>query len=498
MRPGYKPSLLQTVVIIIMLGFAFLGTRAIWDPDEGRYTNVALNMLESGDWVHPMRNEFVGHWTKPPLTYWAIAASVGTFGYNAWAARIPYGLAFLFCAWMVWFIARRVVPGDENKAAVIFATMLFPFGAAQLVTTDFLLAAALSGAMAAWIESRHVEPPHSRHWVMLMWLGFALGFLAKGPPALLPLLVVVACSIWLPARRANSAFHWSGLLVFAAVALPWFLIVVSDTPGLLDYYLGHELVDRVTSEDLGRHGEWYGWLQVYAPTLIIGSLPWTRLLWRWLRKLPASMRDWRMTETRMQDSTGLLLFLWVLLPLIVFCFSRSRMPLYILPLFVPFALIIARQMRIEGRAFPRLGLVGLWVIVLLGLRLASAYWPTHKNAEEWATMIRAQVPHKVDHVVFIEDMARYGIHLHLGARVDKVSIKPETGKAFDPEYDTDLSTQLARADAGHTIYICKQKVWSKVREAIAARDHKITVFGKPFEERVIFGVAPTTGVGNVE
>lgn len=490
MRSSFAPSLLQTCVIVVLLAFAFLGTRAIWDPDEGRYTNVALNMLESGDWVHPMRNTHVGHWTKPPLTYWAIAASVASFGYNAWAARIPYGLAFLFCAWMVWFIARRMVPGDENKAALIYAMMMLPFGAAQLVTTDYLLAAALSGAMAAWIESRHVEAPHSRHWVMLMWLGFGLGFLAKGPPALLPLLVVVACSIWLPARRANSAFHWSGLLVFVAVALPWFLVVVSDTPGLLDYFLHKEVVERVASDDFGRHGEWYGWLQIYAPTLIIGSLPWTWWLWCWLRKLPASMRAWRKPETRTHDSTGLLLALWVVLPLIVFCLSQSRMPLYILPLFTPLALIVARQMRLQDRAFPRLGLVGTWILALLALRLASAFWPTHKNAEEWATTIRERVPYQVDHVVFVEDMARYGIHLYLGAHVDKISIEALAEDAFGPEYDTDLDTELARHDEGSTVYLIKEKSWLKVREAMAARGRQTIIYAKPYEERVIFGVTP--------
>ncbi|MEO7935761.1 MAG: glycosyltransferase, partial [Dokdonella sp.] len=62
MRSSFSPSLLQTVLIVVLLAFAFLGTRAIWDPDEGRYTNVGLNMLESGDWVHPMRNAHIGHW----------------------------------------------------------------------------------------------------------------------------------------------------------------------------------------------------------------------------------------------------------------------------------------------------------------------------------------------------------------------------------------------------------------------------------------------------
>ena len=51
----------------------FLGSRGIWDPDEGRYTNVALHMLDSGDWIDPHRSDEVNHWTKPPLTYWAIA-----------------------------------------------------------------------------------------------------------------------------------------------------------------------------------------------------------------------------------------------------------------------------------------------------------------------------------------------------------------------------------------------------------------------------------------
>ncbi len=495
MRSRFAPTFVQTCIIVVLLAFTFLGTRAIWDPDEGRYTNVAVNMLESGDWVHPMRNEHVGHWTKPPLTYWTIAASVATFGYNAWAARIPYGLAFLFCAWMVWFIARRVIPGDENKAAIIYATMLLPFGAAQMVTTDYLLAAAVSAAMAAWIESRHVEGIHSRRWVMLMWLGFGLGFLTKGPPALLPLLAVVASARWLPVQRVASAFHWSGLLVFAAVALPWYVIVINDTPGLLDYFLHREVVERVASDEFSRHGEWYGWLQIYLPTLLIGSLPWTWLLWRWLRKLPSALRGWWDSATRRQDANGLILFLWLVLPLIVFCISRSRLPLYVLPLFTPLALIVARQMRIEQRTFPSPALLGIWLLFVLGLRLASAYWPTHKNAAEWADTIRARVPHNIHEVAFVEDMARYGIHLHLAASVDKLSVEPLVGHSFDPDYDTDLDTELAADTDGSTVYITKQKQWPRVREAIEARGHQIIIYGEPYEERVIFGVRPDGQTG---
>jgi 4-amino-4-deoxy-L-arabinose transferase-like glycosyltransferase len=45
-----------------------------------------------------------------------------------------------------------------------------------------------------------------------------------------------------------------------------------------------------------------------------------------------------------------MLLAWLLLPLLVFCLARSRLPLYILPLFLPLAVIVARQRGAERRA----------------------------------------------------------------------------------------------------------------------------------------------------
>jgi 4-amino-4-deoxy-L-arabinose transferase-like glycosyltransferase len=483
------PSLLLTIAITALLAFAFLGTRSLWDPDEGRYTNVALNMLESGDWLTPMRNAEVGHWTKPPLTYWLIAASVAVFGYNPWAARLPLALAFLCCTWVVWRIARRWWPGGENGAALIYATMLLPFGATPLVTTDFILSAILGVAVMAWIESHFDEANRSRGWILLMWVAFGLGFMTKGPPALLPLLVIVVASRLLPAPRAASVFHWRGILAFFAIALPWYAIVVTRTEGLLDFFLGRELVERMANPEFGRHGEWYGWLQVYAPTLLLGSLPWTGPLWRWLRSLGANLKNWKSAHGRESDAIGLILFLWVVLPLLVFCIARSRMPLYLLPLFTPLALIVARQRHLEGRAFPALRWVGVWVAVLVGMRLATAYWPTHKDAAQWAEAIRERAPFAPAEVVFIEDMARYGLHLYLGAQIDKVSLHPEFSTRFDGEYDSDLAHQLARGERP-TVFVCKEERWLEIRDDIQARGFRVTAFGAPYEERVIFGIGP--------
>ncbi len=148
--------------LALVLALLLPGLRGIWDADEGRYTNVALQMVDSGDWLSPHRSEHTGHWTKPPLTYWAIAASVEVFGRNPWAARLPGSLAYLLCAWLAFRIARRLAPGSERVAALAFATMLVPFGAAHYITTDFLLA-----AVGDW----HSSLPNDRS----MWVELGIG-----------------------------------------------------------------------------------------------------------------------------------------------------------------------------------------------------------------------------------------------------------------------------------------------------------------------------------
>ena len=308
-----QSPMLRIALLAMALGLLFLGQRGIWDPDEGRYTNVALHMLDSGDWIDPHRSQEISHWTKPPLTYWAIAASVGTFGHNPWAARLPAALSYLLCVWLAFRTARRLAPGSETQAALAYATMLFPIGAAHLITTDYVLAACEALAMCAFVEARFGDRARASRWIAAMWAGFALAFLAKGPPGLLPLLAVFAFDAATPGRVRPRALQWQGLLLFVLVALPWYAIVMQRNPGLMGYFLGNEVVGRVATNEFGRHGQWYGWITIYIPTLLVGTLPWTPALFRWLRQLPAAVRAWRLREGRSEDPAQLLLVCWLVL-----------------------------------------------------------------------------------------------------------------------------------------------------------------------------------------
>jgi len=471
----------------LLLAFCFLGSRGLYDPDEGRYTNVALTMLDTGDWLDPRRNEDTGHWTKPPLTYWAIGSSIGAFGANAWAARLPMALSYLACIWLCWRMARRLAPGREDLAALVYMTMLMPFGASQLVTTDFLLAAFQALAMHAFVESRFREEGPG-WWPWLMWIAFALAFMTKGPPALLPMAVVLVFA-WLspPLRPASRWQQAGGLLLFLALAAPWFVYVTREHPGLLAYFLGSEVVARVATNQFARHGEWYGWAEVYLPTLLLGSLPWTGRLLAWFRGLPAAIRRWRVPQARVEDSRLLLVALWLLLPLLVFCIARSRLPLYLLPAFVPVALAVAQQ----SDAWPRWRWALAWGLALVAMRLGVSLYPSAQDASAWAREIRTRVPGALHEVVFIEDMPRYGLHLYLGTEVETLSVDDIEEPEFNPEYDESLATELSEgAHETGVVYIVQRKHWAAVEQRVLAHGYRPLPRGADYHGRVLFLVQP--------
>jgi 4-amino-4-deoxy-L-arabinose transferase-like glycosyltransferase len=486
-----RASRLWLVLGALLLAFCFLGSRGLYDPDEGRYTNVALTMLDTGDWIDPRRNEVTGHWTKPPLTYWAIGSSVAVFGANPWAARLPMALSYLACVFLCWRSARRLAPGREELAALAYMTMLMPFGASQLVTTDFLLAAFQALAMFAFVEGRFREDGPGA-WPWLMWTAFALAFMTKGPPALLPMAVVLVFAWLSPSAQApRRGLHLAGFLLFLALAAPWFVYVTHEHKGLLAYFLGSEVVARVATDQFARHGEWWGWAEVYVPTLLLGSLPWTGRVLAWLRGLPAALRRWRVPQARVAEAPALFVALWVLLPLLVFCIARSRLPLYLLPIFAPLALAVAQATPAGSRGLPRWPWLVAWGLLLLALRIGVSYYPSSQDASTWAQAIRARVPPPLHEVVFVEDMPRYGLHLYLGTEVETLSLDDLDEPEFNPEYDESLAAELAEAahETG-VVYVVKQKLWPEVQRRVLAHGYRPVLQGDAFHDRVFFTVQP--------
>lgn len=475
-------------ILALVLAFAFLGSRGLWDPDEGRYTNVALTMLDSGNWLDPMRNEDTGHWSKPPVTYWLVAASVSVFGRNEFAARLPSALAYLLCIALAWRCARRLAPGAEAEAALIYATMILPYCAGQLVTTDFPMTAAQTLAVYAFVEHRFGTP--GTRWVLLMWAAFALAFMTKGPPALLPLAPIMALQWLAPSgQRRKWLAHAAGVLIFLALVLPWFIAVSLRHQGLLGYFLGAEVVDRVSSDRFRRNGQWYGWAVVYVPTLAVGALPWLAPAGRWAWQLPSQLRAWSTRMARQAQARGLFVALWLLLPLLAFCIARSRLPLYLLPVFVPLALAIAAQRQHEQRQILRLAWLLAWLVLMVLLRAVAAQVPSRQDESAWADAIRSRVSTPISEVVFVEDSPRYGLHLYLGTQIESLSLAPLPQSRFNPKYDEPLIRELEEAgEESGLVYVARQELWPELQRRIAGYGYSSRQFGASYRGRVIFEV----------
>ena len=126
----------------------------------------------------------------------------------------------------------------------------------------------------------------------------------------------------------------------------------------------------------------------------------------------------------------------------------------------------------------------------MALQLAAANWHTHKDASAWADVIRARAPGAVTQVDFVEDMARYGLHLHLGADVEKLSVEPLRESRFNPEYDEAIADELGDDFDPHALWITKREHWPAVRDALARHGAVAVPQGSPYEGRILFRVRP--------
>ncbi len=329
-RPGRA-----LLVVLLLLLFAELPGTWLFDQDETRYAEVGREMLASGDWLTPRLNG-ARYDEKPPVTYWANAASIAVLGNNAYAARLPARLAALGTALLVLW-------AGGGWAAVLLLTAPLAFAMGRLDLTDGLVSFFLAGAFLSLKRFLDAEPwsRRSMGWLSVVGLACGLAVLTKGLIGLaLPGLVLAAFAAltgrW---RRIGESLASPAPVVFLAVVLPWFLLMEQAHPGFNRYFWWDNHFARFASMEGTRDkGPWFPWA-----VLVAGFLPWLLLL-RW-RKFRA-------------DPDGLFLWLWLLAAPVFFTFSKSILIPYLLPSIPAAALLAAREIR--GWARP-----AAWTLVAL-------------------------------------------------------------------------------------------------------------------------------------
>ena len=336
------PEILLALLALVAL-FSFLGSGGLNEPDEGRYAEIGREMAEGDSWLIPHLNG-IPQFQKPPLIYWATAVSLKCFGKNEWAARLPSALAALGTLLLTWNIARLLFGRREAAIAVlVLLSCLEFFTMARLLTPDMLMTFWITAATCCLVKRVRGGGGPLWHWLFFAAMG--LGFMTKGPMALVvPASAAIAWQI--SSRRSGVAFRlpWvRGMALALALGLWWFVTLALMDSALLSYFAGDELVKRFGSGQHGRSKPWWFFFMVLPG----GAFPWTFLLGALSIERAIA---WR--RGRKPSPAGWFLLGWVVPPLIILSFSGSKLPTYILPLFPALALAAARGISVDLKSRP--------------------------------------------------------------------------------------------------------------------------------------------------
>ncbi len=423
----------------LLVGLAFQGSRGLYETTEGRYAEVAREMVVSGNWLVPQLN-FHPHWTKPPFAYWTMALGIKALGVNPWGARAANGLGLALLGGLVMRLGT-LLRGRRHGvvAGLILVSSLFPMVTSAVISTDFMLALAEVATVVAYWQAVRAGAAGARRaergWVALLWSAAGLAFLVKGPPSLLTPAAIVAHALLGRRRgwkvpRLRSAW---GALGFAVIGLGWYAIVTTREPGLLNYYLGHEVYDRMATTTFDRNPQWYMPFLIYLLPLAAGLGVWlpvvTAALWRRWRDRGEGAGARRAAETGNPPPAGgserAFLMLWLGLPLLVLSLVPSRLIFYIFPFF-PVIVLAAAELLAADRYWSRHRrierLAAAAAVVMLIAKGGAAWVPSGSDMtriyHELAPHLRAG-----DRVVAVDEPRFYGLQFHLRGELERARLQ---------------------------------------------------------------------------
>lgn len=341
---------------LFFFGLAYFG---LIGADEPRYAQVAREMLARHDWITPTLGG--KPWLeKPPLYYWQAMLAYSIFGVSDWAARLPSAVDATLMVFGVYVFLKRIRPGFQLDGALISASAAGVIGFARAASTDMPLAAMFTIALLAWYAWYESE---SYLDLAVFYVSIALGMLAKGPVA--PLLAAIVIGLFAASKhdfRLLVRTLWiPGILLFCAVSLPWYVAVQIRNPEFLRVFiLEHNLARFGTN--LYHHPEpfWY-----FIPVTLIGLIPWTVCV---LASVGESVRVWWSERQQMlssEDALNVFFIVWLVVPLIFFSLSKSKLPGYIVPALPAGTLLLAEYLRrrVSATESPSILLIVLHSIV---------------------------------------------------------------------------------------------------------------------------------------
>jgi 4-amino-4-deoxy-L-arabinose transferase-like glycosyltransferase len=349
----FGPALLVALAFLLLLPGN--NTLPLIDRDEPRFARATQEMIERGEWIVPCFNadpamdneaqwravfagaspESVGYrFDKPVLIYWLMRPCYALFGANEFGARLPSVICAALLVWLAFHVGARWFSATAGFAAGLgLLTCLQMLIHGRLAVADMPMVLCVLAAHFALFELLREESPRGRRrWFWLFYGALGVGFLAKGPVAVMTPVVTLLIHrfvFWrqpLPWRRLQLA---RGIPLVLAIIAAWGIPALVRTHGLFwRIGIGEHIVAR-GHESFQGHGSWAP--HYYLLSGLVSLFPWVAFAGEGAR---AVRRGW--------GERNAFLLSWAVGTYVLFTCYLTKLPHYVLPAFPALLLMLGQ------------------------------------------------------------------------------------------------------------------------------------------------------------
>jgi 4-amino-4-deoxy-L-arabinose transferase-like glycosyltransferase len=365
---------------VVFVYFFALGSMPLVGPDEPRYAQVAREMFERGDWITPTLGGF--NWfEKPALLYWLEIVSYKIFGVSEFAARFGSALCGLGTIFSLWILGKKVQSSKfrvQSQSIVSqsliddlpfafndFANWLFLVAASSIgilvfsrgASFDIILTFPVTASLVAFfIFDQSTKKTFITYHFLLTIFYFFIGvaLLAKGLVGIVFPLAIVAFYFLmrrkLPCKRFVFSLFWGAILSLLVASLWYAPMFLRHGWNFFDEFFLQQQFQRYTSNKF-QHPQPFWFFLIVLPLMTLPWLPFFLLsIWDFISRKNAKIQG-KLNKIENENSAARNLqfaalktfaLAWLLVPLVFFSFSGSKLPGYILPA-LPAAIILTAQ-----------------------------------------------------------------------------------------------------------------------------------------------------------
>lgn len=437
----------DTLFLLFFIGifyFVWLGHHALFVPDEGRYSEIAREMITSGDFITP-RLDGVAFLDKPILYYWLQASAIYLFGLNEWALRFWPATFGIIGSLMTYLAGHQLFSRRTGiLGAILLATSPIYYGAAHYANLDLEVAVLISGTLFCILLGLHHESNRMRSsYFYGAWIFCALAFLTKGLIGLaFPIIITGLWIIFTWRWHLLKKMHLIlGPLIFLVIALPWYYLAQKANPEFLHFFFITQQFSRFLSHaDFNNHAPiWF-----YVPIVFLGFLPWAIFAFQALGKhIQIVFKQFK------QHSSTFFLLLWFFIIFVFFSIPKSKTIGYIIPTFPPLALLTANyldQLWMKNARNLLSGFILLIILCWIGLPILSIIqWKNHLPIAPWltgVTFLFMMISVTIAWQIKCFSLARQSIKTLIFASVIFLLLFSASAKYINPNSTKPIATEL--------------------------------------------------------